>query len=131
SALDYTNAVTINGYSVPALTVRQANTTVTLGNGESLVIGGLVDRQMQQDINKVPLLGDLPIIGAFFRSIQYSSSNMELAIIVTPRLVRPMAANAKLPPLPGADFAASSHNTVKELFLPGSENDGAGPGYEP
>lgn len=131
SALDYTNAVTINGYSVPALTVRRADTTVTLGNGESLVIGGLVDRQMQQDINKVPLLGDLPIIGAFFRSIQYSSSNMELAIIVTPRLVRPIAANAKLPPLPGADFAASSHNTVKELFLPGSENDGAGPGYEP
>lgn len=131
SALDYTNAVTINGYSVPALTVRQADTTVTLGNGESLVIGGLVDRQMQQDINKVPLLGDLPIIGAFFRSIQYSSSNMELAIIVTPRLVRPIAADAKLPPLPGADFAARPHNAVKELFLPGSENEGAGPGYEP
>jgi pilus assembly protein CpaC len=131
SALDYTNAVTINGYSVPALTVRRANTTVTLGNGESLVIGGLVDRQMQQNINKVPLLGDLPILGAFFRSIQYSTSNMELAIIVTPRLVRPIAANAKLPALPGSTFADTPHHPLKELFLPGSEDGSAGPGYEP
>ncbi|WP_461277798.1 type II and III secretion system protein family protein [Acidithiobacillus sp.] len=131
SSLDYTNAITLNGYSVPALLVRQTDTTVTLGNGESLVIGGLVDRQMQQNISKVPILGDLPILGAFFRSIQYSKQDMELAIIVTPRLVRPIAAGAKLPPLPGAAFARSHFNLGKAVFLPGSEYDepGQGPGY--
>lgn len=131
SSLDYTNAITLNGYSVPALLVRQADTTVTLGNGESLVIGGLVDRQMQQNISKVPVLGDLPILGAFFRSIQYSKQDMELAIIVTPRLVRPIAAGAKLPPLPGAAFARSHFNLGKAVFLPGSEYDkpAQGPGY--
>ncbi|MDD5374038.1 pilus assembly protein N-terminal domain-containing protein [Acidithiobacillus sp.] len=131
SSLDYTNAITLNGYSVPALLVRQADTTVTLGNGESLVIGGLVDRQMQQNISKVPILGDLPILGAFFRSIQYSKQDMELAIIVTPRLVRPIAAGAKLPPLPGAAFAHSHFNLGKAVLLPGSEYDQPdnGPGY--
>ena len=131
SSLDYTNAITLNGYSVPALLVRQTDTTVTLGNGESLVISGLVDRQMQQNISKVPVLGDLPILGAFFRSIQYSKQDMELAIIVTPRLVRPIAAGAKLPPLPGAAFARSHFNLGKAVFLPGSEYDkpGKGPGY--
>jgi Flp pilus assembly protein, secretin CpaC len=131
SSLDYANALTLNGYSVPALTVRQANTTVVLGNGESLIIGGLVDRQMQQNINKVPLLGDLPILGAFFRSIQYSKQDMELAIIVTPRLVRPIAAGVQLPALPGDKFAHSHFNMGKALFLPGSHYDesSAGPGY--
>ncbi|MHB8115953.1 MAG: type II and III secretion system protein family protein [Acidithiobacillus ferrivorans] len=131
SSLDYTNAINLNGYTVPALLVRQTDTTVTLGNGESLVISGLVDRQMQQNISKVPVLGDLPILGAFFRSIQYSKQDMELAIIVTPRLVRPIAAGAKLPPLPGAAFARSHFNLGKAVFLPGSEYDkpGKGPGY--
>lgn len=131
SSLDYANALTLNGYSVPALTVRQANTTVVLGNGESLIIGGLVDRQMQQNINKVPLLGDLPILGAFFRSIQYSKQDMELAIIVTPQLVRPIAAGVKLPPMPGEKFAHSHLNLGKALFLPGSHYDesSTGPGY--
>ncbi|MDD2748885.1 MAG: pilus assembly protein N-terminal domain-containing protein [Acidithiobacillus sp.] len=131
SSLDYTNAITLNGYSVPALLVRQANTTVTLGNGESLIIGGLVDRQMQQNISKVPILGDLPILGAFFRSINYSKQDMELAIIVTPRLVRPIAAGTKLPALPGEKFAHSRLNLGKAVFLPGSHYDesSAGPGY--
>jgi len=131
SQLDYVHAVQINGYNVPALLTRQADTTVTLGNGESLVIGGLVDRQMQQDIQKVPLLGDLPILGAFFRSINYSKSDQELVIIVTPHLVRPIAAGAKLPPLPGEAFAHSHFNLAKSLLIPGSEytGDSSGPGY--
>jgi len=131
SQLDYVHAVQINGYSVPALLIRRADTTVTLGNGESLVIGGLVDRQMQQDISKVPLLGDIPILGAFFRSINYSNSDQELVIIVTPHLVQPIAAGAKLPALPGAAFAHSRFNLGKSLLIPGSEytGDSSGPGY--
>ena len=73
-----------------------------LGNGESFVIGGLVSRTTRSNANKVPLLGDLPIIGTFFRSMQYAQDEKELVIIVTPHLIRPLAKGAKLP-LPGED----------------------------
>lgn len=135
SALDYQHAVLIQGFEVPALTTRQVETSVTLGDGESLVIGGLVNRQMQQNIQKVPLLGDLPIIGAFFRNIAYQQTEDELAIIVTPRLVRPIAAGAKLPPMPGDALGATRFSLGRAMFVPGSngrvpvnEEDDAGPG---
>ncbi len=65
SDLDFVHAVTISGVSVPALTTRRADTTVELGDGESFVIGGLVDRETITNVDKVPFLGDLPVIGAF------------------------------------------------------------------
>lgn len=134
SALDYQHAVLIQGFEVPALTTRQVETSVTLGDGESLVIGGLVNRQMQQNIQKVPLLGDLPIIGAFFRNISYQKTEDELAIIVTPRLVRPIAAGAKLPPMPGDALDDTRFSLGRAMFLPGSNGrvptaeDDTGPG---
>ena len=72
SDLDYTNAVILNGVSVPALTTRRADTTVELGDGETFVIGGLVSQSILSKVNKIPLLGDLPIIGVFFRDLTYS-----------------------------------------------------------
>lgn len=105
SELDYTNGISItNGDSnsiIPAIRTRRADTMVELGDGESFVISGLVSRQTIAAVQKVPLLGDLPIIGAFFRSMQYSQEDRELVILVTPRLVRPIAAGVTLP-LPGA-----------------------------
>lgn len=101
SELDYTNAISINGVSVPAIRVRRTDTTIELGDGESFVIGGLVSKNMLSNVNKVPLLGDLPIIGAFFKSLTYQSEDKELLIVVTPHLARPIAKDAKLPPLPG------------------------------
>ena len=136
SALDYQHAVLLQGYEVPALTTRQVETSVTLGNGESLVIGGLVNRQMQQNIQKVPLLGDLPIIGAFFRNIAYQKTEDELAIIVTPKLVQPIAAGAKLPPMPGDELQGTRFSLGRAMFLPGSDgrqtiqtSDDTGPGF--
>lgn len=128
SALDYQHAVLIQGFEVPALTTRQVETSVTLGDGESLVIGGLVNRQMQQNIQKVPLLGDLPIIGAFFRNISYQKTEDELAIIVTPKLVRPIAAGVKLPPMPGAELDKTRFSLGRAMFMPGS--DGRAPAAE-
>ncbi|MFF7055428.1 type II and III secretion system protein family protein [Achromobacter spanius] len=105
SELDYSNGVAINTSAentmiIPALRTRRADTTVELGDGESFVISGLVSRQTKAMVNKVPMLGDLPIIGAFFRSVDYSQEDTELVIVVTPRLVRPIARGVTLP-LPG------------------------------
>lgn len=101
SQLDFTHALTINGIQVPAITTRRADTTVELGDGESFVIGGLIDRETASNVDKVPLLGDLPIIGAFFKTLQYSQNDRELVIIVTPHLVTPIARGAALPSMPG------------------------------
>ena len=100
SDLDYSNAVTLNGVSVPAITTRRADTTVELGDGETLVIGGLVSQSVLSKVNKIPLLGDIPIIGAFFRDLTYSREDKELVIIVTPHLIKPFARGTRLP-LPG------------------------------
>ncbi|RAS24257.1 pilus assembly protein CpaC [Paraburkholderia bryophila] len=101
SQLDFTNAVTISGVSVPAFTTRRADTTVELGDGESFVIGGLIDRETASNVSKVPLLGDLPVIGTFFKQLNYQQNEKELVIIVTPHLVSPLAKGATLPSTPG------------------------------
>jgi len=105
SELDYVNGIPIlNGETatlIPALRTRRADTMIELGDGESFVISGLVSRQTKASVNKVPFLGELPIIGAFFRGIEYSQEEHELVIVVTPRLVRPIARGVALP-LPGA-----------------------------
>jgi pilus assembly protein CpaC len=100
SDLDYTNAVVLNGVSVPAITTRRADTTVELGDGETFIIGGLVSRSITSQVDKIPLLGDIPIIGAFFRDLNYSRQDKELVLIVTPHLVRPIAKGTPIP-LPG------------------------------
>lgn len=105
SDLDFNNAITINGVAVPSLTTRRANTSIELGDGESFVIGGLVSQNVVKNLNKIPGLGDIPVLGAFFKSASLSRQDKELLIIVTPHLVRPMAANTQLGPMPGADVA--------------------------
>ncbi|WP_231602353.1 type II and III secretion system protein family protein [Herbaspirillum chlorophenolicum] len=102
SDIDYTNALVSSGVSIPAITTRRAETTVELGDGESFVIGGLVSRTTKSSLSKVPFLGDLPIIGTFFRSMSYSRDEKELVIVVTPKLVNPIAKGVKLA-MPGAD----------------------------
>ncbi|CAM0997203.1 Pilus formation protein N-terminal domain-containing protein [Rhodanobacter sp. Root179] len=100
SELDYANAVVFNGVSVPAISTRRADTTVELGDGETFVIGGLVSQQVMSKVNKIPLLGDIPILGAFFRDVSYSRQDKELVIIVTPHIIKPFAPGTHLP-LPG------------------------------
>jgi pilus assembly protein CpaC len=100
SDLDYTNAVVLNGVSVPAISTRRADTTVELGDGETFIIGGLVSQNITSQVDKIPLLGDIPILGSFFRDLKYSRQDKELVLIVTPHLVRPIAKDTKLP-LPG------------------------------
>lgn len=118
SELDYTNALTILGSAVPALSVRRSDTTISLGDGESFVISGLVSRSMSDNATKVPGLGDIPVLGAFFRSKTFKSEDKELLMVVTPHLVRPFAASAKLPALPGDNLRDYSPG-AGEYFLKG------------
>jgi pilus assembly protein CpaC len=89
SQLDFSHPVTLAGISVPPLIVRRASTTVELRDGQSFVIGGLLQSKGQNVISQLPWLGDVPVLGALFRSASYQKDESDLAIIVTPRLVRP------------------------------------------
>lgn len=93
SELSAQGAVTLNGFSVPALTIRRAETTVELGSGQSFMIAGLMSNGAQNAISKVPGAGDLPILGSLFRSTNFRRGETELVIIVTPYLVNPVNAN--------------------------------------
>lgn len=90
SQLDYSNAVTLNGTRVPGLTTRRTETTVELGSGQSMMISGLLSNSHNNSIDKAPGLGDLPIIGALFRSNSWQRNETELVIIITPYLVKPV-----------------------------------------
>jgi pilus assembly protein CpaC len=89
SQLDFSHLVTVAGIAVPPLIVRRASTTVELRDGQSFVIGGLLQSVGQNAISQLPWLGDVPVLGALFRSASYQKNETDLAIIVTPRLVRP------------------------------------------
>ncbi len=128
SQLDFVHSITINGVTVPALTTRRADTTVELGDGESFVIGGLIDRETTSNVDKVPFLGDLPIIGTFFKHLSYQQNDKELVIIVTPHLVAPIAKNASLPATPG-ELSEQRDGPVWRSYLGGALSPDAGPGF--
>ena len=97
SELSNSGAVTLNGFTVPALTTRRAETTVELGSGQSMMIGGLLRSTASNSIDKAPFLGDLPILGALFRSTNFRREQTELVVIVTPYLVRPVSGQMATP----------------------------------
>ncbi len=89
SQLDTSNPVQVAGIAVPPLIVRRASTAVELRDGQSFVIGGLLQSRGQNSISQLPWLGDIPVLGTLFRSTSYQKNETDLAIIVTPRLVQP------------------------------------------
>ena len=117
SEISTTGAVTIDGFNVPALTTRRAETTVDLASGQSFAIAGLLQNNVTQNINKFPWLGDVPVLGALFRSESFQRGESELVIIVTPYLVHPIAtASRAMAPTDG--YVPS---TDRQLLLDGSE----------
>lgn len=101
SQLSASGAVSIGGTQIPAFTTRRAETTVELGSGESYVIAGLLSNSHDNTIDKTPFLGDIPILGALFRSNGFRRSETELVIVVTPYLVRPVDASRIVLPTDG------------------------------
>ena len=99
SSLDFADAVDISGFDVPAITTRKVKTEVELNDGQSFVLGGLLDNRETETFEKIPFLGDIPILGKFFQSMQRNKTNTELIVIVTPEIVAPMPAGSTLPEL--------------------------------
>jgi len=99
SALDFTNGLSISGFNVPALTTRKLTTQVELNEGQSFAIGGLLDSRTTDTLEKIPFIGDIPILGKLFQSKSISRQNTELIVIVTPELVRPIPAGQAVPGL--------------------------------
>ena len=97
SEMSNEGSIRLNGFEVPALVTRRAETTVELGSGQSMMIAGLLRNANTNSIDKAPFLGDLPILGALFRSTRYRRAETELVIIVTPYLVRPVSNQLALP----------------------------------
>lgn len=124
SELDFTAGVTIQGTSVPALNVRRTDTTVSLADGESFVISGLLSARNTSAVEKLPGLGNLPVLGAFFRSSRIDREERELLMIVTPRLVRPLASDARLPQLPGESLRQYDPNVIDQVLFEDGRFDG-------
>jgi pilus assembly protein CpaC len=99
SQLDFTNAVEISGFDVPAITSRKVKTEVELSDGQSFVVGGLLSKNENEAFQKIPFLGDIPILGKFFQSMQRTKTDTELIVIVTPEIVSPIDAGSPLPEL--------------------------------
>jgi pilus assembly protein CpaC len=116
SELDTTAGIQSGGAAVPALRVRRTDTSISLGDGESFVISGLVSQNTLGSVDKLPWLGDLPILGAFFRSTHIDRSDKELIMVVTPHLVQALAKGASLPPMPGERFRQYDPNFFQVFF---------------
>jgi pilus assembly protein CpaC len=124
SSLDYSQALQFEGYTIPALATRKVQTQVELESGQSFVIAGLLDNTITESLNKIPGIGDIPLLGKLFQSRSRTRSNSELLVMITPELVGPMPAGGVRPDvqMPQAflpDTAAVAPRT------PGSEFTGA------
>ncbi len=103
SETDFSNAIQIQGFVVPGLTQRRVDTTVEVGNGQTLAIAGLLSEEVRGLASQVPGLGDVPILGALFRSTNYQRRESELVILVTPEIIAPMNPQ-QVPDVPGHDY---------------------------
>ncbi len=103
SELDFSSAVQLSGFVVPGLTQRKAETVVEVGNGQTFVIAGLLSDQTRAINRRIPGLGDVPVLGALFRSVEYRKNRTELMILVTPELVAAMDPQ-QVPPVPGQEL---------------------------
>ena len=119
STLDFANGVTLEGFRIPALTTRRAETDVELRDGQSFAIAGLLDNVRQDDAAAIPILSKLPIIGNLFKSKAERSEETELMVLITPRLVRALNPD-EVPPLP-----TSIRPLIKRGDI-GQQLDGAG-----
>lgn len=130
SALDYAAGLSVQGFTIPGITSRKVRTQVELEQGQSFAIAGLLDRHLTETIEKIPLLGDIPLLGKIFKSRNLNKQNTELLVIVTPELVHPIPNGGKVPALefPGKFLPA---DTPGQTRTPGLETTGAKPGASP
>jgi pilus assembly protein CpaC len=126
SSLDFTNGVQISGFTVPALDVRKMNTEVEMREGESFALGGLLDNRETQNLEKVPFLGDIPILGKLFQSISRTKTSTELIVLVTPEIVAPIPSGTPLPKLNYPEPFLPPNSKIP-MTTPGADVTGAQP----
>jgi pilus assembly protein CpaC len=126
SALDYTNAVNIQGFTIPGLSSRRVSTDVELESGQSFVIAGLLDNQTTENLSKVPGISSIPILGKLFQSKITSKNNSELLVMITPEVVRPIPVGQPTPELsfPSPFLPSNSNISMRH---PGMDKTGPVP----
>lgn len=126
SALDFANAVTFQGSTVPALSTRRVETNVELESGQSFVIAGLLDNRMTETLSKIPGLSAIPLLGKLFQSRTQQRNNSELLVIVTPEIVRPVPADQSMPSLSFPQGFMKSNSNIP-MTQPGMDKTGPVP----
>lgn len=126
SSLDFTQAVEVSGFLIPSIDIRRVKTEVELGEGQSFAIGGLLDNRETKTFQKIPFIGDVPILGKLFQSISKTRNNTELMVIVTPEIVGPIPAGQPLPALKYPDKFLPP-NTGIPMTTPGPDVTGIKP----
>jgi len=130
SSLDFANSVTIEGFTIPGLSTRRVSTEIELEPGQSFIIAGLLDKQVQETFSKVPGIGDIPILGKLFQTRQLTKNNSELMVIITPELVRPLPAGAPVPEMTYPSPFMSDNSKVP-MRQPGMDKTGPVPVHPP
>jgi len=128
STIDLANAVTLNGFTIPALATRRMETNVELAQGQSFVIGGLIDDRVNEQLSKVPGLASIPVLGALFKSRSESKSKSELIVLVTPEIIDPLNPGD---PKPEVDFPRQWLESLPKAVQPPTKHSSAAPAAGP
>ena len=130
STLDFTNALAIQGFTVPAISTRRAETDIELKDGQSFGIAGLLDNRAQAQLNKIPGIGDIPVLGQLFRSRNINKSKTELMVLVTPHIVDPV--HTATPPPANPNLSVPFLDKPKfDEHMPGHEKTESSPSPTP
>jgi len=130
SSLDFTNQVEVSGFQVPGIDVRKVKTEVELAEGQSFVIGGLLDNRETETFQKIPFLSQIPVLGKFFQSVSKNKTNTELIVIVTPKIVNPISVGTPLPELKYPE-AFLPHDSSIPMNTPYAKPAGSAPASSP
>jgi pilus assembly protein CpaC len=118
SSLDYTNALSFNGFTIPALSSRKMETNIELGEGQSFVIGGLIDQRVTETVSRIPGLSSIPILGNLFKTKETDRNNTELIVLVTPEITLPLQPGESKSPVMPREFMMTPANPVDPYATP-------------
>jgi pilus assembly protein CpaC len=116
SETDFSTAIQIQGFVVPGLTQRRVETTIEVGNGQTIAVAGLLSEQVRGIANRLPGIGEVPILGSLFRSVDYQRRQTELVVLVTPEIIAPMNPH-QVPKVPGEDMRSPTDYELYALGL--------------
>jgi pilus assembly protein CpaC len=122
SSLDFTNALTLQGFVIPALATNRVESDMSLSDGQSFAIAGLMDNRVTEQLQKIPWIGDIPVLGKLFTSKTLNRSKNELVVVVTPHIIHPTPAGEPTPNLkyPDPFLNPTVGKPAKDESVPGT-----------